>query len=110
MASSAAERASGMIGGFVSGGSRSKLSLGVDSHDEERASGEESGEGGGSGSTGVNEAVAAAVVAGEEEDDPSGLSTTTAGSVRECGRLLEGLVSSGSPYIVIGGGSVDGRG
>ena len=43
----------------------------------------------------MNEAVAAAVVAGEEEDDPSGLSTAMAGSVRECGRLLEGLVSSG---------------
>ena len=43
----------------------------------------------------MNEAVAAAVVAGEEEDDPSGLSTATAGSVRECRRLLGGLVSSG---------------
>ena len=32
---------------------------------------------------GVAGAVAAAGVAGEEEDDPSGLSTTTGGSVRE---------------------------
>jgi hypothetical protein len=58
----------------------------------------------------MDETVAAAVVAGDEEDDPSALPTATAGSVRGCGRLLEGLVSSGGPYIAIGGGSVDGRG
>ena len=57
--------------------------------------------GGGPGGTRVNETVAAAVVAGDEEDDLSGLSTTTGGSVRECGRLLEGLVRSGGPYIAI---------
>ena len=55
--------------------------------------------GGRPGGAGVLEAGTAAEVAGEEGDDLSGLPTATGGSVRDRVRLLEGLTSSGAPYI-----------